>query len=125
MKKNELRIGNLVKVRGKIVKVEQITEKKIGYYKEPRENAMHYARLVDIEPIELTKDVVAKIKLDLKKNYNDYYFYKDGKLVFGCYFSNDYCLVSFYKFMAINRIQLHELQNTYYIITNTELEVEL
>ena len=31
MKNRELRIGNLVKVNGEIVRVEQITRKKIGY----------------------------------------------------------------------------------------------
>lgn len=125
MKANELRIGNLVKVKGEIVKVEQITKKKIGYHKEPRENVMHYARLCEVEPIDISKDVLRKIKLDFNKKCNDYYFYKDGRLVFGCYFSNDYCLVSFYHFMAIKRMQLHELQNMYYIITNEELEIEL
>lgn len=125
MKKNELRIGNLVKLNGEIIKVEQITKKKIGYHKEPRENVMHYAKLCEVEPIDISKDVLRKIKLDFKKNYNDYYFYKDGRLVFECYFCNDYCLVSFYQFMAIKRIQLHELQNMYYIMTNEELEVNL
>lgn len=125
MKKNELRIGNLVKVKGEIVKVEQITKKKIGYHKEPRENVMHYARLWEIEPIDISKDVLRKIKLDFNKKCNDYYFYRNGRLVFGCYFGNGYYLVSFYQSMVIKRIQLHELQNMYYILIDEELEVEL
>ena len=59
MKKNELRIGNLVKLNGEIVKVEQITKKKIGYHKEPRENVMHYARLLKIEPIDISNTAIS------------------------------------------------------------------
>jgi hypothetical protein len=88
---------------------------------------MHYAKLCEVEPIDISKDVLRKIKLDFKKDNKDYYFCKDGRFVFGCYFCNeyDYYLVSFYQFLAIKRIQLHELQNMYYILINEELEIEL
>lgn len=132
MKKNELRIGNLVKLNGEIIEVEQITKKKIGYHKEPRENVMHYARLWEIEPIELTEDWTKEhIKhieyIGFIVDMNIYAISSETQLIFS--------KGQIYRVYCINDVEewrhgfaiktLHDLQNWYYTITNKELEVNL
>lgn len=57
IKSNELMIGDYVLVSGIPRKVEAITRKKIGYHINPQtDNRLHYARLHDVEPIEITKE---------------------------------------------------------------------
>ena len=58
MKPQELSIGNLVCYNGKVVKVEQITKKKIGYHRHKGETRMNYARLFEIEPIPITDELL-------------------------------------------------------------------
>ena len=132
MKANEFHIGNLVKVRGEIVKVEQITKKKIGYHKEPRENVMRYAKLYEVKPIELTEDWTKEhIKcieyIGFITDMNIYGIPSVMQLIFS--------KGQIYRVYCINDVEewrygfaiktLHDLQNWYYAITNKELEVEL
>ena len=58
MKPTELRIGNLVMCNGEVVKVEQITKKKIGYHRHKGETRMNYARLFEIP---ITEELLLKI----------------------------------------------------------------
>lgn len=60
MTPQELSIGNLVRYNGEVVKIEQITKRKIAYHKEENESRMHYARLSEIEPIPLTEEIIGK-----------------------------------------------------------------
>ena len=53
IKYSELMIGDLVLVDGTPRKVEAITKKKIGYHRKENEPGLHYARLHDVEPIEI------------------------------------------------------------------------
>ncbi len=64
----ELSIGNLVCYNGEVVKVEQITKRKIGYHTKPNETRMNYARLCEIEPIPITEELLTKRKGD-EDNY--------------------------------------------------------
>lgn len=54
-------IGDWVLVEGTPRKVEAITKKKIGYHRKENEPRLYYARLHDVEPIELTEDLLYKI----------------------------------------------------------------
>lgn len=54
-------IGDFVLVDGTPRKVEAITKKKIGYHRKENEPRLYYARLRDVEPIELTEDLLCKI----------------------------------------------------------------
>lgn len=126
MKVNELRIGNYVKLNGEIVKVEQITKKKIGYHKEPRENVMHYAKLCDVEPIELTEDVMDMIRCEDKcaDGYSPVYSLRGG------FYVKCRAIDGSLDFVKIDRTYLHikylhQLQNWYYMFNNKELEVNL
>lgn len=126
MKANELRIGNLVKLNGEIVKVEQITKKKIGYHKEPRENVMHYAKLCEVEPIVLTEDVMDMIRCEDKcaDGYSPVYSLREGFYVKcrGRDGSLDFVKIDS-TYLHIK--YLHQLQNCYYVLCYKELEVEL
>lgn len=53
-------IGDWVLVDGTPRKVEAITKKKIGYHREENEPRLYYARLRDVEPIEIN-DYVLRI----------------------------------------------------------------
>lgn len=46
-------IGDFVLIDGTPRKVEAITKKKIGYHREENEPRLYYARLHDVEPIEI------------------------------------------------------------------------
>ena len=54
-------IGDFVLVDGTPRKVQAITKKKIGYHRKENEPRLYYARLRDVEPIELTEDLLCKI----------------------------------------------------------------
>jgi hypothetical protein len=72
IKATELMIGDWVLVSGTPRRVESITKKKIGYHINPQtDNRFYYARLHDVEPIELTEDLLKKIGFwrDLKIHF--------------------------------------------------------
>lgn len=60
IKATELQIGDFVLVDGTPRKVEAITKKKIGYHRKENEPRLYYARLHDVEPIEIN-DYVLRI----------------------------------------------------------------
>ena len=120
MTPQELRIGNLVKYKGEVVKVEQITKRKIGYHKETNESRMHYARLVEIEPIPLTEEIIGKYFIHHGASY-----YRDNSRVEIYQTRCGWCLsVNNSPYTAyINTIvkYFHEVQNAYYLAMGKEL----
>ena len=61
IKATYLQIGDWVLVSGTRRRVESITKKKIGYHINPQtDKRLYYARLHDVEPIEITKDFLLK-----------------------------------------------------------------
>lgn len=60
IKATELQIGDFVLIDGTPRKVEAITKKKIGYHRKEKEPRLYYARLHDVEPIEIN-DYVMRI----------------------------------------------------------------
>ena len=58
---DQLQIGDYVLVSGTPRRVESITKKKIGYHINPQtDNRLYYARLHDVEPIEITEKFLLK-----------------------------------------------------------------
>lgn len=51
-------IGDFVLVDGTPRKIEAITKKKIGYHRKENEPRLYYARLRDVEPIEINEYVL-------------------------------------------------------------------
>lgn len=130
MKPQELRVGNLVNYKGKVVKVEQITKHKIGYHTKPNETRMNYAKLCEVEPIPITEELLLKIGF---KKENEYIAVKPDKSCL-VHFPNHF-ITGGYFVIAIARLpgmlskipvkHLHQLQNAYYLVTGKELEIKV
>lgn len=134
MKTNELRIGNWVKVNDPIFGVNTYKVATI------RDNGIitlndNMSCLVDnIEPIELTEDVLLKIGFGkrndcytLSNEYIFFVYYKDSfkqELLASVKRKGKY----YYNTNELKNYDikyLHQLQNAYYCLTGEELEVEL
>lgn len=61
IKATEIQIGDWVLVDGTPRQIQAITKKKIGYHRKENEPRLYYARLRDVEPIELTEALLWKI----------------------------------------------------------------
>ena len=122
MTPQELRIGNLVRYNGEVVKIEQITKRKIGYHKETNESRMHYARLVEIESIPLTEEIIGKYFIHCGASYcrdnNRAEIYQTYK---GWCVNVNSCNYTAYVSTIVE--YLHELQNAYYMANQQELTI--
>lgn len=121
MTPQELRIGNLVRYNGEVVKIEKITKRKIGYHKEANESRMHYARLSEIEPIELTEEIVGKYFIHCGASY-----LRDMNRAEIYQTCDGWCLnvnnSNYSAYVSSIVKHIHELQNTYYLVTKKELK---
>ena len=54
-------IGDWILVDGTPRQIQAITKNKIGYHRKENEPRLYYARLRDVEPIEITEDLICKI----------------------------------------------------------------
>ena len=123
MKPQELSIGNLVCYNGKVVKVEQITKKKIGYHRHKGETRMNYARLFEIEPIPITDELLLENGFEqcdymFKTLFIEMYEVENG---WHLHIDND----KFETAIALTIKSLHQLQNAYQLVTNEELTLQL
>ena len=74
IKATKLQIGDYVLVSGTPCRVEFITKNKIGYRFNPKtDKRLYYARLRDVEPIEITGEMLEKNGFD-KKGMRIIYF---------------------------------------------------
>lgn len=121
MTPQELSIGNFVRYNSEVVKIEQITKSKIGYHKKENESRMHYARLSEIEPIELTEEIVGKYFIHCGASYlrdmNRAEIYQTCK---GSHLSLNNSNYNTYFGTIVK--YLHELQNVYYFVNKKELK---
>lgn len=136
LKCTDLRIGNYVNIEGDVVKVKEIYEKSIHYANGEYES---YATEDFIHPIKLTEEVLLKIGFEDRKGYFNYSRvfgdennYCDSIHIYYCpqlkhfKFTHDKVKADELQRMDLYNIQfLHQLQNTYYLLTNEELEVDL
>ena len=109
IKATELQIGDWVLVDGTPRKVEAITKKKIGYHRKENEPRLYYARLRDVEPIEITEEIITKMGFDIEQNLNGWYQARMRTTGFSVYF----CVIrtiywDWEKTLEISSIPLHE-----------------
>ena len=125
MKTNELRIGNYVNIEGDVVKVKEIYEKGIHYTSDEYES---YATEDFIQPIELTEEILVKIgfekfvksfRMELSGCRLDYFI---DKTLYIYKKHTNCCLI---KDLEIKCEYIHQLQNSFFLLTGKELEVEL
>lgn len=105
MNTRELRLGNYVRVGANIVKVNGLTQHKIGY--SPQPGGERYARSRDVEPVIITKEIKERCDVCMSLN-ND-----NGK--YGVLIGSGFVDVEY----------LHTLQNLYFIHYSKELKVHL
>lgn len=131
MKNNELRIGNYVQHKGVIVKVEQITKHKIGYHKYKEKRTMQYLRYSEIEPIEITEDLL--LKKGFEKIFDrvfpqERFVYDDDEVLLRQSYHDDswYATIVCLGVFSVNKSikYIHELQNAYFVINNKELKLK-
>lgn len=125
MKANELRIGNYVNIEGDVVKVKEIYEKSIHYANSEYES---FATEDFIQPIELTEEILVKIgfekfvksfRMELSGCRLDYFI---DKTLYIYKKHTNCCLI---KDLEIKCEYIHQLQNSFFLLTGKELEVEL
>ena len=130
MKANELRIGNIVKIRGNICKVANISgfisESITGVIIDKHGNKKHlYAEINDIEPITLTEEWLLRARFTKSFIVTNFAIQtEDGVLdlvpsdIAGhhVYFDDNWiCKVQY----------VHQLQNLYFALTGQELIINL
>ena len=120
---SELQIGDWVLVQGKPRKVEAITKRKIGYHVTPTDQ-LHYARLPELEPIPITKEILKSSGFVENLCYWDYHIDENTK--FQYYFHEHRLERQWYGrdewenhrwlrevTLKINCYELHELQQVF------------
>ena len=141
MEVNELRIGNYVKfydpINGtNIYEVYNIDDR--GNVNIDNKGQLAYCSVKDIEPIELTRDILIKNGF-FKRGYNEIYFITPCVGYYEYYISYQNIKDNKYSFVAsgykngelkrqirLDNIKyLHELQNIFFSFTNQELEMKL
>lgn len=136
MKPQELRIGNLVMYNGEVVRVEQITKKKIGYHRHKGETRMNYARLFEIEPIPITEELLLKIGFLLPEHKEFYTLLningRDEAIRLTKYFTSyDVEIFAEHPYFVLLEHTIrdiryvHDLQNAYQLATKEELTLQL
>jgi hypothetical protein len=116
--KKDLRIGNLVLVDNNIISIIDVMLDGINYSILNEEPMYNYT---EIEPIKLTEEIIEKTNLTIISGTNSYENYEE---TFCIYSENDIWYIENNK-ATIEVYYLHQLQNIYYFITNTELDINL
>ena len=118
---NELRIGNYLNYQGKIIKVEGIHNRTI-YHSDRQFDQVGVEKYITFEPIPLTDEWL--LKFGFGKSDEHEYGSNEHDL-FGFYY--DYHFNKFYLDTPEDNIYIpfikyvHQLQNIYFSLTNTEL----
>ena len=132
MKKEDLRIGNYIKTKGIFDdRCSKVTQINIDYIQSKFDDLTHHYVGYDcIEPIELTEELIAKIKNFKKSDYwdNKYQLIK-GEYDDFFYVEFGYDVVRFKMKGGLecvkSKLYLHELQNIVYVLYGLELEIKL
>lgn len=133
MEINELRIGNYVSFHNVFYKIVEIEKDRVLI--EYHNGETDYCHIDYIDPIELTEDVLLKI------GFEKVYTVPHNRLRLCVKNGNEITRISYdFLFDDITRLEimgngdslnkrnikyLHELQNTYYCLTNQEIEIKL
>ena len=119
-------IGDYVLVSGTPRKVEMITKKKIGYHINPQENRLYYARLKDVEPIEITEEMIINSGFtECKSSPYNVYIHKDeeARLFVYLHYPIKWRTVDVVKGITVDKhiIYLHQYQQ---ILRLEQIEID-
>ncbi|WP_177764055.1 hypothetical protein [Flavobacterium sp. I3-2] len=125
MKKDELRIGNNTK-QGKVIELRENSARIEYFTTHKRTSLIFYSSL---EPIELTPDIMKKIKgIKQKEGSLGLYYYIEPFSVLRFFFDGTQLVIIKKEngnIWIANKKYLHEFQNLYFALTNEELEIDL
>ena len=112
MKAQEVRLGNYVSIYGKYVKIEH--HDFINDYK--------YSAIYRFEPIPLTEEILLKCGFEKEDEYMELQVNEHLSIIWIGYLG---LLIDGSIIGLIDNDYLHQLQNLYFALTQTELEVKL
>lgn len=129
MRKEELRLGNYAKFKDKEVIVFTLGERFMEYAIEKDDEFIYCEAYEDIEPIQITEEILLKIEgVEKDKNQPDRYILKDTYYTFEIedgYWEHP-CIDIMKNGVYIICVEfLHELQNTMFWLLKEELKIEL
>lgn len=119
---NELRIGNWVKYKNKYYQIyDGIRSLSIDDLdSEKLDSHLKNIKLSDLEPIELTEEILLKCGFLKHKDIGYRCLFKDFKFDL-----DDFTICFIDSWLDIEIKHLHQLQNIYYALCNEELNVQL
>lgn len=130
MKVEELRIGSILSYKDKRFKILEISQSKL---KAQSNKGLVLFEVTELEPIELTEEILLSIKGINKKIVDNkgleltIYTINDIELLFtfgilrNIKFMNNKVII----YTAFRDFKLHDLQNLYFILNGKELEINL
>lgn len=121
MKKEELRIGNLVALSGSLILTVYEIHEHCFYAKDAKGSSFKNT-WSDLQPMPLTEEILLKCGLKQENGVMSYVLddYSDIKIVYET-LANHYRLYPY----TYEILHLHQLQNLFYALTGKELEVSL
>lgn len=141
MRTTYLRIGNLITQDSEIYSVCGISDCRVfGVTKEGIvDGKTIHLDIAGFEPIPLTEEILLKCGFEKKKDLNtppnranSFLYVKDNRIIFcGNYLGGEVCLQFRYGSYEIDMYNLivlkyvHQPQNLWFVLTNTELNIEL
>lgn len=113
---NELRIGNLIQANGPVMIVKAITEHDVEMYLQGSEADNWDEELENCNGIEVTANILIKYGFDKMEPYD---IYSNGRIGFKL-------TADGFNYMGNcgRGKYLHQLQNLYYALTNSEINVQ-
>lgn len=128
----ELRIGNWVKCFGESVQVDTISPNKVSYHKIRHDSRIDGSSLIeDFEPIPLSPEILAQCGAVLNNWYK--WEVRAGNFSFtplelsGASINKSYMIGLFFEgnFIGVLVPHLHQLQNLFFALCGTELNINL
>jgi hypothetical protein len=123
---NELRIGNLVKYGVHIVPIKSIHksyDNEVTVYVKLNEKLNHYCLYIDeVDPIQITEELLLKFGFEIS-NEGWFGYAEKNKVKFDISSLSEEIVLQDFNGKRVAVKYIHQLQNLYYSLMQTELEI--
>lgn len=136
LKASDLRIGNFINYQGKLIQVEGVVNRTI-YHSGRQFDQIGVENYVTFEPIPLTEEWLVRFGFQIDDDLGDQIYYQIPEQKYGYGICFDHDDITFYKFNGnggenVHTLiydekhfqYVHQLQNLYYALTQTELIIK-